>query len=257
MRIYIVQKDDTLYKIAKKHQVQVEEIIKLNPQIANPEYIVAGMKIKLPNEADYDRNQEEILEKQHKEKELNARTNERPLGSVKDMDDRGAWDTHNRIPLKKREQSFQGSHTKPIKHKQTDHDHYKHKTNKQVKSYSNRQYIPLHENVSKQKQPHQHTTTPYANKRHTDRLFTNQEQNAYKRPHAPNRPYTDGRRQMDQHHMHHLHHGSMMPPAHHEAPHFCPCCAYHWHMQQSMMQHYNNNDQPQQVKQAPQQGIYY
>ncbi|OES44255.1 LysM peptidoglycan-binding domain-containing protein [Domibacillus iocasae] len=51
MKIHIVQRGDTLWSIAEKHQVSLEEVKKLNAHLANPEMIVPGMKIKLPDTA--------------------------------------------------------------------------------------------------------------------------------------------------------------------------------------------------------------
>lgn len=221
LRIYIVQKDDTLYKIAKKHHVQLEEIIKLNPHIANPDYIVPGMKIKLPNQEGYKSDTGKVMRKTEREKELNARTNERPLGPVTEMDDRGAWEMHNRVPLKKREHSLGRHDHKSVEgqsEKQYKHNYGRPQTpSRQIKSYSNRQYVPLQESEQKQKQMHQPATMPYAERQ----------------------PQMDHR---------YMHNQMIMPPAHPEQPYYCPCCMYHWQMQQSMMHHYNENErrnQPQ------------
>ncbi|OMP67560.1 LysM peptidoglycan-binding domain-containing protein [Domibacillus epiphyticus] len=51
MKIHIVQRGDTLQSISEKHRVSVEEVKKLNAHLANPEMIVPGMKIKLPDSA--------------------------------------------------------------------------------------------------------------------------------------------------------------------------------------------------------------
>ena len=51
MRIHIVKKGDTLFDLANKYQVKLEEIIALNPQIENPDRIQAGMKVKLPSKS--------------------------------------------------------------------------------------------------------------------------------------------------------------------------------------------------------------
>lgn len=51
MKIHIVQRGDTLWSIAEKHQVSFEEVKKLNAHLANPDMIVPGMKIKLPDTA--------------------------------------------------------------------------------------------------------------------------------------------------------------------------------------------------------------
>ncbi|MDE3839750.1 spore coat protein [Bacillus methanolicus] len=48
MKIHIVQKGDTLWKIAKKYGVNFEELKKMNSQLSNPDMIMPGMKIKIP-----------------------------------------------------------------------------------------------------------------------------------------------------------------------------------------------------------------
>ncbi|MFT4412778.1 SafA/ExsA family spore coat assembly protein [Fredinandcohnia humi] len=48
MRIHIVQKGDTLWKIAKKYGVDFEELKAVNTQLSNPDMIMPGMKIKVP-----------------------------------------------------------------------------------------------------------------------------------------------------------------------------------------------------------------
>ncbi|WP_194241264.1 SafA/ExsA family spore coat assembly protein [Bacillus fonticola] len=49
MKIHIVQKGDTLWKIAKKYGVNFEEVKKMNAQLSNPDMIMPGMKIKVPD----------------------------------------------------------------------------------------------------------------------------------------------------------------------------------------------------------------
>nr|WP_108669464.1 SafA/ExsA family spore coat assembly protein [Peribacillus acanthi] len=49
MKIHIVQKGDTLWKLAKHYGVNFEELKKLNSQLSNPDMIMPGMKIKIPN----------------------------------------------------------------------------------------------------------------------------------------------------------------------------------------------------------------
>jgi len=48
VKIHIVQKGDTLWKIAKKYGVNFEELKTLNSQLSNTEMIMPGMKIKVP-----------------------------------------------------------------------------------------------------------------------------------------------------------------------------------------------------------------
>ncbi|WP_051353131.1 SafA/ExsA family spore coat assembly protein [Thalassobacillus devorans] len=48
MRIHIVQKGDTLWKIAQKYGVDFEQLKQMNTQLSNPDMIMPGMKIKVP-----------------------------------------------------------------------------------------------------------------------------------------------------------------------------------------------------------------
>ncbi|OAS17598.1 LysM peptidoglycan-binding domain-containing protein [Paenibacillus oryzisoli] len=49
MKIHIVKKGDTLYELAKKYHTTLDQIIALNPQIADPNQIDVGMKVKIPS----------------------------------------------------------------------------------------------------------------------------------------------------------------------------------------------------------------
>jgi morphogenetic protein associated with SpoVID len=49
VRVHIVQKGDTLWKIAKQYAVGFEELKRLNAHLTNPDYIVPGMEIYLPD----------------------------------------------------------------------------------------------------------------------------------------------------------------------------------------------------------------
>lgn len=51
MKIHIVQKGDTLWKIAEKYEVDFEELKKMNAHLSDPNYIMPGMKIKVPTPA--------------------------------------------------------------------------------------------------------------------------------------------------------------------------------------------------------------
>lgn len=51
LTVHIVQKGDTLWKIAKQYQIPFDEIKRLNAHLANPDYIVPGMEIFLPDTA--------------------------------------------------------------------------------------------------------------------------------------------------------------------------------------------------------------
>jgi morphogenetic protein associated with SpoVID len=48
VKIHIVQKGDTLWKIAQKYGVDFEELKKMNAHLSDPDYIMPGMKIKVP-----------------------------------------------------------------------------------------------------------------------------------------------------------------------------------------------------------------
>lgn len=49
LKIHIVQKGDTLWKIAKNYGVDFEELKAANSQLASPDMIMPGMKIKVPS----------------------------------------------------------------------------------------------------------------------------------------------------------------------------------------------------------------
>ncbi|MGA9288908.1 MAG: SafA/ExsA family spore coat assembly protein, partial [Anaerobacillus sp.] len=49
MKIHVVQKGDTLWKIAKKYGVNFEQLKAVNTQLKNPDMIMPGMKVKVPS----------------------------------------------------------------------------------------------------------------------------------------------------------------------------------------------------------------
>lgn len=51
MRTHIVQKGETLWRIAKHYGIGLDELKRLNAHLANPDYIVPGMEIVLPESA--------------------------------------------------------------------------------------------------------------------------------------------------------------------------------------------------------------
>lgn len=51
MKIHVVQKGDTLWKLAEHYGVDFEELKKANTQLTNPDMIMPGMKIKIPTSA--------------------------------------------------------------------------------------------------------------------------------------------------------------------------------------------------------------
>lgn len=198
LRIYIIQKGDTLYKVAKKHDVQIEDIIRLNTHISDPEYIVPGMKIKLPNKKSHDQHKDK--HKKKKEHENIARSDERPLGSVERINDRGITEREKRIPLK---------HTK--------HLSWKSKENKQPK-------------LTKQqvKQPEIESHNQYKSSNHSShRSIREHYPTTYR---SPEQSYTSPKQR--------IRHRDVQPslqtaPVYPRQPVYCPCCMYHWHMYQS------------------------
>ena len=48
LHVHVVQKGDTLWKIAKQYGVSFDEVKRLNAHLANPDYVVPGMKIFVP-----------------------------------------------------------------------------------------------------------------------------------------------------------------------------------------------------------------
>lgn len=60
MTVHIVQKGDTLWKIAKQHDVSFDQLKRMNAHLANPEYIVPGMKVNVPSEKNVTAEQESI-----------------------------------------------------------------------------------------------------------------------------------------------------------------------------------------------------
>ncbi|TVY11925.1 LysM peptidoglycan-binding domain-containing protein [Paenibacillus cremeus] len=50
MKIHIVKKGDTLYELSKKYNIELDKLIAANPQIADPNVLDVGMKVKIPHE---------------------------------------------------------------------------------------------------------------------------------------------------------------------------------------------------------------
>lgn len=51
MKIHIVQKGDTLWKLAQKYGVDFEEMKQMNNHLADPDMLMPGMKVKVPSNA--------------------------------------------------------------------------------------------------------------------------------------------------------------------------------------------------------------
>jgi len=49
LQVHIVKKGDTLWKISREYGVSFDEVKRLNAHLANPDYIVPGMKIFIPD----------------------------------------------------------------------------------------------------------------------------------------------------------------------------------------------------------------
>jgi len=52
VKLHVVKEGETLWGIAQKHGVSLDELIKANPQIQNPDVIHPGMKVKIPASAE-------------------------------------------------------------------------------------------------------------------------------------------------------------------------------------------------------------
>ncbi len=49
MKIHVVQKGDTLWKLAQKYGVNFEKLKAANSQLSNPNMLMPGMKVKIPS----------------------------------------------------------------------------------------------------------------------------------------------------------------------------------------------------------------
>jgi len=79
LKIHIVQKGDSLWKISKKYGVDFQELKKLNSQLSNPDLIMPGMKIKIPSSG------VPVKTDHHKAKEM-PKTKEHPFVKEKPKD---------------------------------------------------------------------------------------------------------------------------------------------------------------------------
>lgn len=73
LHVHVVQKGDTLWKISRQYGVSFDEVKRLNAHLANPDYIVPGMKIFVPEKST----------KMHEMKE-HPYTNDRPVKKSKE-----------------------------------------------------------------------------------------------------------------------------------------------------------------------------
>ena len=56
MLTYTVQQGDTLWEIAKEHQISLDSLLMANPQISDPNIIMPGMMLNIPQLSPYSRN---------------------------------------------------------------------------------------------------------------------------------------------------------------------------------------------------------
>ncbi len=70
MRIYIVQRGDTLRKIAHKHHTHTDQLLRLNSHIANIQRLIPGMKIILPNRPEAEKRKPLLIDKTGREQPL-------------------------------------------------------------------------------------------------------------------------------------------------------------------------------------------
>lgn len=217
MRIYIVQKGDSLDKIAKKHHVQIEDIMHLNSHISNAEYIVPGMKIKLPNQTAQTIQKQETKEKGNEQKYSQARSHERPFGSVASMNDRGMSKKRKGLQLNKdQQQSIFSKDTKQAEIKKQKAKPFR-KEKKPLKTYAQNQYRYDKLDHSFEASHHKTNESP-----RIERIKKESFEEKY-----TNRPMPPTFNQPEQYTNYH-------DSIHYHQP-FCPCCMYHWRMQQSMM----------------------
>ncbi len=95
---YTVVKGDSLWKIAVKHQIGLDEIIKANPQIKNPNLIYPGQIITIPEQdqsvLDYEKEVVRLVNKERNSRGLPSLTMDWELSRVaryksQDMHDKG------------------------------------------------------------------------------------------------------------------------------------------------------------------------
>lgn len=80
MKIHIVQNGDTLYLLAKSYKVELANLIESNPQLANPDILMPGMKITIPT------NKKQINLVDKETKKAKPELMKRPIGEMKEDD---------------------------------------------------------------------------------------------------------------------------------------------------------------------------
>lgn len=95
VEVHIVQKGDTLWKISRQYGISFEELKRVNAHLANPDYIVPGMKIFLPN--------------QPQEKKDTVKKQETPVKKVEKVEDLPIVEKHPvkepQLPKEKKEEA--------------------------------------------------------------------------------------------------------------------------------------------------------
>ncbi|WP_062355505.1 SafA/ExsA family spore coat assembly protein [Bacillus kwashiorkori] len=84
MKIHIVQKGDTLWKIAQKYGVNFEQLKSANTQLSNPDMLMPGMKIKIPTSSGTIKKEQPIYKKEMPMKEMPLA--EHPFAQEKPME---------------------------------------------------------------------------------------------------------------------------------------------------------------------------
>src|SRR5690606_13506601 len=87
LRIYIVQKGDTLDKIAEDNNVDIQTLIEFTSYISSVEYMVPGMKIKVPKTSNH-LNEKFEVNKEGERPASDAFPAERPLGTMDGLDEK-------------------------------------------------------------------------------------------------------------------------------------------------------------------------
>lgn len=80
MKIHIVQNGDTLFLLAKSYKIELADLIENNPQLANPDTLMPGMKITIPT------NEKQINLVEKEIEKAKPELMKRPIGEMKEDD---------------------------------------------------------------------------------------------------------------------------------------------------------------------------
>lgn len=89
MKIHIVQKGDTLWEIAKQYGVDFEQLKQANSQLASPDMIMPGMKIKIPSSSKHVKKEgmkKEEVKKEFKKEKKEIEIKQAPKPKVKEVE---------------------------------------------------------------------------------------------------------------------------------------------------------------------------